>query len=458
MGAVETLGDADLPRRPSSPRTGKSLFRLSLPMFVYSLLTFSVMLSEILIMSAYSANAVAAVAVARQVLQIVFEMSGMVGIGAVILISHSLGRGDEEGARQIAALALWANTIFGLLAGGLLYLASPIVIWLLDVPAPIVSDTSLYLSVAAAAMTFNAVATAAISCLRAFGNTRVIVMTGLALSIVYVAVTYVLVLGVGPVPALGVTGAAYATLASRIAMALMFGLAIYRMLGLRLAFWEIKARLILVRRMLVLAFPSVADYIGYGFYQLVLLGFVAGFGVESVLSRTYVMLAMSFLILVIMAISQGNEVLVGYRCGEGRPRAAYSQALRSSLAAALASTMIALLFWLFSGRFLGLFGLSDEVLAVSSHLLLLTIFIQPGLAFNTVLLQSLRAAGDVRLPVIVSVGMTWGLGLPLAWLLSVTAGYGVEGIWYALIIEEGLKACFMLWRWHSCGWMRHAIA
>ncbi len=457
MDAVKTFGDPALPLRRPSTRTGKSLFRLSLPMFVHSLLTFSVMLAEMLIMSAYSADAVAAVSVARQVLQIVFEMSGMVGIGAVILISHSLGRGDEEGARQIAAVAVSANTIFGLAAGGLLYLCGPIVLRLLDVPASIVSDTSLYLSVAAAAMAFNALATAAISCLRAFGNTRVIVTTGLSLSVVYIAATYVLVLGVGPVPPLGVTGAAYATLASRMAMALMFGIALYRALGLRFAFGEIKPRFVLVRRMVFLAFPSVCDYIGYGFYQLVLLGFVADFGVESVLSRTYVMLAMSFLVLVVMAVSQSNEVLVGYRSGEGRPLNALRQALRSGFAAALASTVIAFLFWFFSSQFLGLFGQSGEVLDLSTRLLLLTIFIQPGFAFNTVLLQSLRAVGDVRVPVIASVGLTWGLGLPLAWLFCVEAGYGVEGIWYALIIEEALKACFMLWRWHARGWMRNAI-
>ncbi|MGV2106014.1 MATE family efflux transporter [Agrobacterium vitis] len=458
MQTVETLGDAAPPRRPPSARTTKSLFRLSLPMFVHSLLTFLVMLSEMLIMSAYSANAAAAVAIVRQVLQVVFEISSMVGIGAVILISHSLGRGDEEGARQIATLAVFTNTLLGLLVGCLLFLGGPVALRILDVPASIVHDASLYLSVAAAAMVFNALATAAIACLRAFGSSRVIVMTGLFLSVIYIGATYVLVLGAGPIPPLGVTGAAYATLGSRIAMALMFGLAVYCALGLRFEGGPIRARLSLVRRMLVLAFPSVSDYIGYGFYQLVLLGFVAGFGVSSVLSRTYVMLAMTFLILVVMAVSQGNEVLVGYRWGEGRRQDAYRQALRSSFAATLVTTTIALLFWLLSDQYLGLFGQGGEVLALSTYLLLLTILIQPGFAFNTVLLHSLRAVGDVRVPVLVSIGLTWGLGLPLAWLFCVQAGYGVEGVWYALIIEETLKAGFMLSRWHGRGWMGNAIA
>ncbi len=457
MDAVEPYGDAERSVGAPSKRTGKSLFRLSLPMFVHSLLTFSVMLSEMLIMSAYSAEAAATVAIARQVLQILFELSGMVGIGAVILISHSLGRGDEAGAREIAALAVVANTIFGLVAGGLLFFIAPLVVLLLDIPATIAQETNLYLSVAAAAMVFNALATAAISSLRAFGRSRVIVGSGLALSVIYIATTYMLVLGAGPIPSLGVTGAAYATLVSRIAMAVVLGLALYRALGLRFSPGAIGPRFSLLRRMLVLAFPSVSDYIGYGFYQLLLLGFVAGFGVESVLSRTYAMLAMAFLVLIVMSVSQGNEVLVCYRYGEGRPQAAYRQALRSSLAASLATTSIAFLLWFFSGRLLGLFSQGGEVLDLATHLLLLTIFIQPGFAFNTILLQSLRAVGDVRVPVIASVGLTWLLGLPLAWLLCVEVGYGVDGVWYAFIVEETLKAGFMLSRWHARGWVHHAI-
>lgn len=458
MDAAQAYGDtvAEPDRNPAS-RSRKTLLHLGFPMFVQSLLTFAVMLVDMMIISAHSPGAAAAVAVARQVLQIAFEMSSMVGIGAVILISHSLGRGDEEQARRVASLAVGANALFGCFIGILLLMATPVLLWFLAMPQDLAGETQLYLSIVAMAMIFNGFATAAMSCLRAFGNGRVIVLVGLVLSILYMGAEYVLVLGAGPIPAMGVQGAALAALLFRVMMALLFGIALLRELGLRGDFRSLKTHVATVRRMLVLSFPSVSDYIGYGFYQLVLLGFVAGFGVESVLSRTYVMIAMSFLVLVIVAISQGNEVLLGYRCGEGRPEHAYRQALRSSVIATAVTMALATLLWLFSEQFLGLFGQEGTVLALSQRLLLLTVFLQPGFAFNTILLQSLRAVGDVRWPVVASISITWGLGLPLAWLLCIHAGLGVEGVWYALIIEETIKAGFMLQRWLRRRWMSHHV-
>ncbi|MGR7995151.1 MATE family efflux transporter [Xanthobacter sp. ZOL 2024] len=434
-----------------------SLFQLSFPMFLHSVLTCAVMLLEGVIISAHSADAMAAVAVAKQVLQIAFEMSGMVGIGAVILISHSLGRGEREHARRVAAAALKANAVLGLAIGVLLLLLRPVVLWLLDVPEALADDASTYLAIVAGSMFFNGIAAAALSCLRAFGKSRIILRVGLALSVLYVATLYVLVLGAGPVPPLGVMGAALGAFFLRVLMAVLFGLALFVELGPWSGGRPLLSQLPLVRKMLGLAYPSVSDYIGYSFYQLALLSLVTGFGVAAVLGRAYVLLAMSFLVLVVMAISQGNEVLLGYRCGERRREQAFHQALRSSVIAATLTTVLAALVWLLADPFIGLFRATDEIRAQAERLLLLTIFLQPGLAFNTILLQSLRAVGDVRWPVVASVAITWGAGLPLAWLLCVRLDLGVEGVWYALIVEETAKAVIMLLRWTHRGWLRHGL-
>ena len=185
----------------------------------------------------------------------------------------------------------------------------------------------------------------------------------------------------------------------------------------------------------------------YGVYQLILVGFIAAFGVTDVVSRAYVMIAVSFLTLVIMAISQGNEVLLGYHQGAGRTGQAHAQAMRSTAIAAAAATTLATLLYLVSDSFIGLFTQQADVLDLSRHLLWLTIFLQPGFAANLILFHSLRAVGDARIPVLVSQGLTWGVSLPLAWLFCVHSGHGVVGIWYALIIEETMKAILMSLRW-----------
>lgn len=439
-------------------RLHKTLFQLSFPLLLNSLMTFAVMLSETMIVSAHSANTAAAVAVAKQVLVIAFEVSAMMGIGAVILISHSLGRGDEAAARQVATVAVVANSAIGLVLGLLLGVGGPFVLCLLGTPDVLAADARLYLGIVAAAMVFNGFSMAAMACIRAFGHSRVILQQGIVVAVLFVAAEYALVLGIGPIPALGVAGAAAGVLVVRMLMAVLLWIALRRIADIRIGLDALRCQLPLVRRLLSLSFPSVSDYIAYGFYQLILLGFVGGFGVAAVLGRTYALIVMAFLILVIVAISQGNEVLLGYRRGEGRPDEAYRQALRSSLLAAAVATGPAVLFWLVADPFVAMFTADAEVRALTGRLLWLTIFIQPGFALNTILFQSLRAVGEVRWPVMISLGVTWGFGLPLAWLLCVHQGLGVEGVWYALIIEETIKGMLMLHRWTRRRWQRHELA
>lgn len=454
---ADTAGDSTAPLPHGMVRTDRTLFQLSFPLFLHSLMTFAVMMLDTMFISAWSPDAAAAVALAKQILQIAFEVSSMVGVGAVIVISHNLGRGRQQEARDVATTAIFANTLLGLLLGLMLALFGPPVLRLLDTPQQLLADANLYLFIVAGAMVFNGFAMAAISCLRAFGSSRTILSLGVVISVVYIAAEYVLILGAGPFPALGVTGAALGTLLVRIMMAILLGFVLAKRLRLDLAPKAIWKRLPLVRRLFALSFPSVSDYIAYGFYQLVLLGFVAGTGVAGVLGRTYAMIAMAFLILVIMAVSQGNEVLLGYRRGAGHAADACRQGLHSAIIATVAATLIAIALWLLSDIFTGLFTEDTEVLALSKRLLLLTIFIQPGFAFNTILFQSLRAVGDVRWPVLASLAITWGGGLPLAWFLCIQSGMGVEGVWYAFIIEESVKAVFMTWRWTARGWQDYRV-
>jgi putative MATE family efflux protein len=435
----------------------KTLFQLSFPLFLHSFLMLAVVLIDTMIISAHSPGAAAAVNVATQVLTVAYEFSALLGVGGVILISHSLGRGDEARAREIAAVTVLANTLLGLIIGGLMAAAGPLVLRWLNTPEAIAGEATLYIRVVACAMVFNGFMVAAVACLRGFGRSRTVLLMGVFAAAFYLTAEYLLILGWGPFPALGVLGSALGTLITRVVAAAAL-VVLLSAIGVHLRLANILPSWGLVKRLFALSFPSVSDNIAYSFYQLVLLGFAASFGVVAVLSRAYVMIAATFLTLVIMAISQGNEVMLGFQRGAGHTELAYGQALRSALLASLTAGALAMLLYLGSDIFLGLFTHDPAVLALGKELLLLTVLLKPGYAINAILYHSLKAVGDVRWPAVVSLSVTWGFSLPMAWLLCVHLEYGVAGIWYALIAEETLKAALMYLRWQGRGWRHYAVA
>lgn len=317
-------------------RTDRTLLQLSLPLFLQSLVMFAVMVCDMMIWSAHAPDTAAALSVAGQVLRVALESSAVMGIGAVIVLSRQLGRRDLQGARRTAEVACMANLLVGAALSAATMLGGPLVLSLMALDPAIHGDAVLYLRGVGAVMIGLCFINTAIACLRGFGQSRLVMVMGLFGAALYLLLEYALVLGIGPWPALGAAGAALANGLTRIVVAAVLLLTVIRVLGLRLRRARLVQHAALIRRMIALALPSVSDFIAYGVYQIVLIGVIATQGEVSLLARAYVMIAMTFLTLVIMAVVQGTEVLIGYRLGEGRPGAAYRQGwLSAGIAAAL---------------------------------------------------------------------------------------------------------------------------
>jgi len=431
--------------KPTST-TDKTLLRLSVPMLLNSALGLVTTLLDAVIISRFSKDAAGAVSIANQILTVAYDLSLLVGVGALVLITHALGRGDGREARDNAALALLANAALGAAIGVLLWFGAPALVHMLGTPELLRADAVRYVRIIAWAMPFHAFLMAGMACLRGFAQMRTILLLGLVAFPAYALLSWMLVLGPGPLPALGVQGSALATLVIRVASAGVLAVVLVRSLDLQWPRLGARAAALL-RRMSALAAPSVLDNVSYGFYQLVLVSFIAGLGVTAVVSRFYTLALSAFLVVVVMAISQANEVLVGYRVGAGRSADLRQRAWQSGAVSALLATALGVLMWWASAPLTSLFSSDAEVHRQVRELLFLTIFIQPLTGLNTVLFHSLRVTGDVLPPVLFSQLAMWGVAAPLAWLLSVQLALGLPGLWYAFIAEETLKTLYMAWRW-----------
>jgi Na+-driven multidrug efflux pump len=112
---------------------------------------------------------------------------------------------------------------------------------------------------------------------------------------------------------------------------------------------------------------------------------------------------------------------------------------------------------LFRHQLIGLFTNDADIIAVGASIFLLSVVLEPGRTFNIVIINSLRAAGDARFPVMMGVLSMWGVSVPLAYLLGVHFGIGLLGIWIAFACDEWLRGIIMLLRWRSRAWEKKAL-
>lgn len=431
----------------------KNLFQLCLPLFLFGIMTIGVSSISTMLLSNYSDELAASVSMANQILGVGYDLSGLMSVGALILISQYLGRDEVEDARMIAQIGFIASIAFGVviaagLAGGAIFYAE----WI-NTPPEILEDVLIYVYGMSLGMIFYGFINTAIAALRGFGRTIEILWFGVLGSVVYLALEYVLIYGVWIFPELGIYGAIWANLLIRtIKIALLIWILKWK-LGLSVfhvppGLWQ------QTKKIFKLSYPSVTEALGYQFYQLFVVSLIAALGVTAVLTRSYSLTLTQLMAMITLVISYGNEVLIGYDKGGEQNELAYRRGLKTAMGTAAVLIGVSAMIWIFAEPLLRLFTQDKDIITASQEILMLHIMLTPFQVINLILFNSLKAVGDVNRPVIINLSITFAVAIPLSWLFASHLEYGVKGLWYALILEEVVKASAMFLRWRYRSWQR----
>jgi Na+-driven multidrug efflux pump len=144
---------------------------------------------------------------------------------------------------------------------------------------------------------------------------------------------------------------------------------------------------------------------------------------------------------------------VGRLIGAGQFEAAYRQLL-SSLKLGLCLCAIGMMIIaVVAPHLIGLFSNDPVIIKGGALLLRISVVLELGRVFNIIVINSLRATGDVRFPVQVGAVCMWLIWVPNAWFLGLHLGFGLVGIWIAMACDEWLRGVLMYYRWVKRKWL-----
>lgn len=404
-------------------------------------------------LSHYTDEAVAAVGVANQLLFMVVVMFGFIATGTSILIAQYAGANDEKTASRIGAVSIWANVLFGLVLSVALVIGGNWLLQLMNVPSELTADAHAYLRIVGGFSFVQALIMTLGAILRSYGFTRDMMNITIGVNILNIIGNYFVLFGPFGLPVLGVEGVAWSTTISR-------------MIGLVIGFLLIMKRLphplpllskealsfTYVKQLLKIGIPSAGEHVAYNTSQLVITYFITMLGTEALTTRVYTQNLMMFIFLFSVAIGQGTQIIVGHLVGAERFQEAYTRCLRSLRLAIIISFTMAALFSVFSDQLFSIFTSNKRMIETGGTLILLTMLLEPGRSFNLVVINSLRAAGDVKFPVYIGIASMWGISVPLAYLLGISFDLGLVGIWLAFAADEWIRGLLVYWRWKSNVW------
>ncbi|TXC90794.1 MATE family efflux transporter [Metabacillus litoralis] len=430
-----------------------TLFALTWPIFIEVLLHMLMGNADTLMLSQYSDQSVAAVGVSNQILFLLIVMFGFIATGTTILVAQYLGAKQYKNAKDISSVSISANLLIGLLISVIIYIASEDILHLMNIPEELLGEATFYLQVVGGFSFVQALIMTAGAILKSYGYTKDTMYLTIGMNILNIIGNYFFIFGPFGFPILGVQGVAISTVVSRI-----IGLVvILYMLKQRVHFTlNIKEIFSLpvhhLKNLLRIGVPTAGEQFSYNTSQMIITVFITMIGTEALTTKIYTQNLMMLILLFSLAVSQGTQILIGYLIGAKDYEGAYKRCLQSLYAGVAISTIMAIIFSIFSDTLLGIFTSNEDILKTGGILILLTIILEPGRAFNMIIISSLRAVGDIRFPTYMAIISMWGLAVPIAYILGIHFELGLVGVWIAFITDEWFRGIVMLHRWKSRAW------
>jgi len=430
-----------------------TLFALTWPIFIELALNMLIGIVDTFMLGRYDDRAVAAVGVVNQLNNTLNLIFAVVATGTTILIARKIGAGNRGEVPKFAATAISMNLVFGIIISLSILAAGEPILRMMGLQDELMPYAMQYLNITGGFIFFQALMLTASAGLKSHGLTRQVMLVSVIMNIVHIGGNYVALNGLFGIPSYGVPGVAVSTVCSR-----AFGFAV--MLYLLMKVLEkkpgirdfIRVRIQHVKELLGIGVPAAGEQLSYNISQLVITSFIAMLGVTAMITRVYTFQIIYLITLFSLAIAQGTQILVARMIGARDHQGAYRIGFRSLAYGIGISLVIAGFYNLIGGYMLELLSGNEEVVKLGRKLLLLAFLLEPGRAFNLILISALRAAGDVRYPVYVGILFMWGLAVPSSYLFGIHFGMGLFGILTAFVMDEWIRGLMMAYRWKSRRW------
>ena len=422
---------------------GRLLLAMSVPMMISFFIQALYNVVDSMFVAKISEDALTAVSIAFPMQNIITAIGVGTGVGVNAMVPRFLGQKRQKDAEKIANVAFFLSfcyCVIFVLVG--LFVVGPYYRMQTDV-AEIVEDGIEYLTVICVA-SFGAF----------FGQNleKLLVATGKSLcSMVSQAVGAVfniifdplLIFGIGPFPAMGVTGAAVATVLGQILGAVVaLILVLTRQKSVKIHFRAMAPDGRSLKDIYSVGIPSIIT-VGLGSAMSFCLNqILLGFSTTATAAYGIWLKLQNFSFMPVFGLNNGTVPMFSYNYGAGRMERV-NKTIRLAMEVALGlMCLLLVIFELCPGPLLAMFSATENMLSIGTVALRITCLSLPFGAIALIFSSSFQALGRSRYTLLVSLCRQLLFVVPLAWVLSLTGRLTM--VWLAIPLAEALSAAMAM--------------
>ena len=437
---------------------GHSVIVLAIPMVLEMCMESLFAVVDVFFVSKLGADAVAAVGLTEGMLTIVYSVAMGLVIGATAVVSRRIGEKDRDGAAVAAVQIIALGLLLSIAIGVVGYLYALPLLALMGAEPGVLGAPSAYAVVmltgcGSVVMLFlnNAI-------FRAAGDPTVAMRVLWLANGINIVLDPMCIFGFGPIPAMGVAGAAITTTFGRTVAVLVQLWLLVRGSGRIQVRWR-------HLRFAPQVMWSVCRISGTGLIQIlvdttswvVLVSLISRFGSVAVAGYTIGIRTVLFAILPAWGLANAAATMVGQGLGAEKPLRAEEAVWTACRYNLWFLSTIGAIFVVFAPQIVAIYTSDPAIVPAAIACLRIVSLGFPLFAYGMVLTQAFNGAGDAWTPTWINVGCFWAWQMPLAYLLALGWGQGPSGVFWAVTIAFSTLAIVSAAIFRRGYWKRRTV-
>ncbi|MEA5028348.1 MAG: MATE family efflux transporter [Sphaerochaeta associata] len=448
MGTIKPIQAASEPMF-----TRRFLYTLIIPLVIEQFLAVSIGMADTVMVASAGEAAVGAISLVDSITFLIITLFAAFATGGAVVASQYLGRKDyasaNSAAKQLLVLSVVVSTILMVLCIPFRRLIIRFIFG--SIEEQVLLNGSTYFLYILASLPFLATYNACAALFRSMGNSKVNLWVSIIMNLINVIGNAYFIFALH----LGVTGAGLATLLSRIiGSAIILALIANPMNVISIRnYRKLEWRPEMIRRILRIGIPNGIEGSVFQIGKLLVQGFIAVFGTASIAANAISGSVTSFINIPGGAIGLASITVIGQAIGAKRPDQAVYYGKRLLLITYLSMAALAIPGYFLTPHIVHIFNLSAEATELASNVIR-TAMIFSALLWPTAfsLPNFLRAAGDAKYTMLVSMFSMWAFRVAMSYLLAITLNWGIYGVWAGMYIDWLTRSVFFIVRFIRGKW------
>ena len=438
----------------------RAMLTIAVPVAFQQLITAGLNMIDVLMVGQLGETAVAALGLANQIFFLLILFLFGVTSGMSIFTAQFWGKGDTEQIRHVLGICLIvAVSVAFLFSLGATLIPETLMKFYTEDPQ-VIKLGSDYLRIVGLSYVMMAISISYISILRSITLVKITVVVSILALMLKTGIAYLLIFGIGGLPALGVRGAAIGTSIGWGFEAVLLIVLVYilktPLAAHPLTFFQFGRTFL--AKVLRTSMPAAANEVLWSFGITTYNAIYARIGTDAIAAVNINATIEELMFVLFIGLGNACSVMVGNKIGEGKKDIAFEYGRRFTILGVLSGLAGGIFVILIRDTVIGLYELSPSAIQNLRWLMLvysLSIWLR---VFNFMLfIGALRAGGDTRYAMFMELFSVWLIGVPSALIGGFVLRLPVYGVYALVLVEEAVKAIIILRRYLSRKWIHDLV-